>query len=191
MPFKNTHKDYGSIAKWLHWGTALLFLAAYCAVYYRQWFTEKQTPENWTALQLHLSVGISIGVLVLLRIIWRLGNTPPRTCPGPAWQVRAAHLGHLLLYLMMVVMVFTGYTGTGANTEFFFLAEIPRFSDTAMMGPLMTLLGTNYESYENVADYIHKDLGGALLVWMLILGHALAAFYHHFVARDRTLKKML
>lgn len=33
MPLHNTSTDYGTIAKWFHWGTALLFLAAYCSVY--------------------------------------------------------------------------------------------------------------------------------------------------------------
>ncbi len=67
MPLKNTQYSYGSIAKWLHWSIALLFLMSYCTVYFRQWFTEEKTPENWIALQLHLSVGVTVAVLVLLR----------------------------------------------------------------------------------------------------------------------------
>lgn len=43
MSLKNTAANYGRIAKWFHWTTAALFLAAYVSVYYRQWFTEKQT----------------------------------------------------------------------------------------------------------------------------------------------------
>jgi cytochrome b561 len=31
---------------------------------------------------------------------------------------------------------------------------------------------------------------GAWLVWILVLGHAAAALYHHFVMHDRTLLKM-
>ena len=74
---KNTHKDYGLIAKTIHWLTALLFLGAYLSVYYRHWFTEVKTPENWNALQIHLSFGVTISVLVLLRVIWRLMNIAP------------------------------------------------------------------------------------------------------------------
>ena len=77
MSLKNTAVQYGTIAKWLHWSVAGLFLAAYMAVYYRQWFTDKGTDINWTALQLHLSFGVTIGVLVLLRVIWRLMNRQP------------------------------------------------------------------------------------------------------------------
>ncbi|MEH3117518.1 MAG: hypothetical protein PGN25_07895 [Methylorubrum populi] len=38
-------------------------------------------------------------------------------------------------------------------------------------------------------DFIHKN-GGAYRVWPLNLGHAIAALYHHYVLRDRTLLKM-
>ena len=61
MNYWNMTENYGRIARWLHWGTALLFLLAYVAVYYRHWFTEKQTPENIVALDLHLFAGISVG----------------------------------------------------------------------------------------------------------------------------------
>ncbi len=44
-----TTKNYSSIAKWLYWSTALLFLGANVSVYYRHWFTADKTPENWTA----------------------------------------------------------------------------------------------------------------------------------------------
>ena len=74
MTLKNTTKSYGSIAKWLHWVTAGLFLSSYIAVYYRHWFTEEKTPENWTALQLHLSIGVTIGVIVMLRVLWKILN---------------------------------------------------------------------------------------------------------------------
>ena len=82
MTLKNTADNYGTIAKWLHWLTALLFLGSYVSVYYRHWFTEAKTPENWTALQLHLSIGVTIGVIVLLRILWRIANRHPDPVPG-------------------------------------------------------------------------------------------------------------
>ena len=46
------------------------------------------------------------------------------------------------------------------------------------------------ETFENPIDFIHKEVLGAWLVWMLIAGHIMAALYHHFVRKDRTLKKM-
>lgn len=191
MSLRNTADNYGRVAKWLHWMTASLFLLSYISVYYRQWFTEEKTPENWNALQIHLSVGVTIAVIVLLRIIWRLNNKPPELDPGTALEHKAAHAGHLALYAVMIIMPLTGYIGTGADTEFFFLFDIPKFEDTALFTHLVTNgLGMSFKEFEIPVDFIHKDVMGALVVWLLILGHASAALYHHFVKKDRTLYKM-
>lgn len=188
---KNSTTHYGQVARTLHWFTALLFLLAYCSVYYRQWFTEAQTPENWTALQLHLSFGVTIAVLVVLRLYWRLTNVQPAAEPGSALMHKAAHLGHLVLYGVLIVMPLTGYLGTGVATEFFFLFEIPKFADTWLFQVLIAEgLGLTFEQFEAPIDFIHKQ-GGAYLVWLLILGHAAAALYHHYHLKDRTLLKML
>lgn len=191
MAIKNTRTSYGSIAKWLHWGTALLFLASYMSVYYRHWFTERQTPENWTALQLHLSVGVTIAVVVALRIIWRIYNRTPDPELGTKLEHWAAHAGHYALYAIMIIMPITGYIGTGVNTEFFFLFEIPTFEDSWLFQSIIhNGLGLSFEQFERPIDFIHKEVLGARLVWLLILGHVLAALYHHFVKKDRTLQKM-
>ncbi|EHR39712.1 cytochrome b [Alishewanella jeotgali] len=188
---KNSPTHYGKVARALHWLTALLFLLAYVAVYYRQWFTEARTPENWTALQLHLSFGVTIAVLVVLRLYWRLTNVQPEAEPGSALMQKAAHLGHLVLYGVLIVMPLTGYLGTGVATEFFFLFEIPKFADTWLFQTLVADgMGLSFEQFEAPMDFIHKQ-GGAYLVWLLILGHAAAALYHHYHLKDRTLLKML
>jgi len=191
MSIRNTSKSYGTIAKFFHWFTAILFLTSYISVYYRQWFTQEKTPENWTALQLHLSIGVSIGVIVLLRIIWRALEQQPLPEPGSKLEHSAAKTGHILLYVMMILMPITGYLGTGANTEFFFLFDIPKFTDTALYQHLfLDGLGISFEQMEPLMDYVHKDIGGQWIVWLLILGHAGAALFHHYVKKDRTLVKM-
>lgn len=188
---KNTDTHYGRVARLLHWSIALLFLLAYIAVYYRQWFTESKTPENWTALQLHLSFGVSIAVLVALRVYWRLTNVQPAQEPGSVMMHKAAHFGHLVLYAVMIIMPLTGYLGTGVATEFFFLFDIPKFADTWLFQTFIANgLGLTFEQFEVPMDFIHKK-GGEYLVWVLILGHAAAALYHHFKLKDRTLLKML
>mgnify|MGYP001824348369 CR=1 FL=1 len=191
MSLKNTAEDYGSIAKWLHWSTAVLFLGSYISVYYRHWFTEKETPENWIALQLHLSIGVSIAVIVALRIVWRMRNRQPEPEAGTKLEHMAAHIGHLALYAMMVIMPVTGYIGTGVNTEYFSLFDIPKFEDTQLFTTLVSDgLGVTFKEFEKPVDFIHKDIMGAWVVWLLILGHVSAALYHQFVKKDRTLYKM-
>ncbi|WDE13953.1 cytochrome b [Thalassomonas haliotis] len=191
MELKNTADNYGTIAKWLHWGTAVLFLASYMSVYYRHWFTQEKTPENWTALQLHLSVGVTIAVVVVLRIVWRMTNRVPDLEPGSKLEHLAAHAGHYALYAIMIIMPVTGYVGTGVNTEYFFLFDIPKFEDTQLFVSLVSEgLGLSFKEFEAPIDFIHKDILGAWLVWILILAHVLAALYHQFFKKDRTLAKM-
>ncbi len=191
MAYKNTHYTYGSIAKWLHWSIAILFLFSYVTVKYRHWFTVKDTPENWNALQLHLSVGITIAALVLLRVIWRIINRIPDEEPGSRLAHLAAKIGHYSLYAMMIIMPITGYIGTGVNTDFFFLFDIPKFESTQIYTTIVTNgLGISFKEFEAPIDYVHKELGGELIVLFLIGGHFLAAMYHHFIKKDRTLRKM-
>ena len=191
VPLKNSQYAYGSIAKWLHWSIALLFLGSYASVKYRHWFTVEDTPENWTALQLHLSIGITIGVLVALRIIWRLINRVPDEEPGSKLAHLAAKLGHYALYAMMIIMPITGYIGTGVNTEYFFLFDIPKFESTQAFTTFVSNgLNLTFKQFEEPIDFVHKELGGELIVLLLIAGHVLAALYHHFIKKDRTLRKM-
>ncbi len=188
---RNTEYSYGSVAKFLHWSIALLFLLSYCSVYFRQWFTEKDTPENWIALQLHLSVGITVAVLVVLRILWRITNRLPDQEPGPAWAHKAAHYGHYFLYAAMIIMPLTGYIGTGVNTEFYMLFDIAKFESTALFNMLVTEgLGMTFEEFEKPIDNFHKEIMGEYVLLFLIFGHIAAALYHHFILKDRTLKKM-
>ena len=188
---KNTKTSYGSVARWLHWSVALLFLAGYCAVYYRHWFTEKETPENWTALQLHLSLGMTIGVFVILRVIWTAMNDKPEPPAGKPWEHHLARLGHFMLYFFMIAMPLTGYLGTGVATEFFKLFTVPKFEDTSLFQLLVVHgLGMTFEEFESYIDFFHKR-SGRYLVWVLILIHVAAAAYHHYVKRDDTLLRML
>ena len=192
MSIRNTASDYGSIAKWFHWLTALLLLGSYISVYYGRWFTEEDTPENWIALQMHLSIGVTVAVVVVLRIIWRITNRVPNLEPGTKLEHLAAHTGHYALYAIMIIMPVTGYMGTGADTEFFFMFDIPKFESTPLFEPLVINgLEMTFKEFEKPVDFIHKDILGAWLVWLLILGHASAALYHHFYKGDRTLKKMM
>jgi len=191
MPLLNTQHSYGAIAKALHWSMAFLFLMSYCTVYFRHWFTEDKTSENWIALQLHLSVGVTIGALVGLRILWRLMNSQPAPEPGSAWMHRAAHMGHYLLYLAMILMPLTGYIGTGVNTEYFLLLDIPKFESTQLFETVVENgLGMSFEAFEKPVDNFHKEVIGEYVLLALIAGHIVAALFHHVILKDRTIKKM-
>ena len=99
-------------------GRRFFFFGSYISVNYRHWFTEEKTPENWTALQIHLSIGVTIAVVVVLRIIWRISNRMPDLEPDTKLEHLAAHLGHYALYVIIIIMPITGYVGTGVNASF-------------------------------------------------------------------------
>ena len=191
MGLKNTAEAYGSIAKWFHWVTALLFFASYCTIYYREWFAESEL-ENWSTIQLHLSIGITLGGLVTLRIIWRFLNRSPELEPGTKLQHITAQIGHYALYAIMIIMPITGYlsiadyisSGRGSIT-YFLLFDITSFKGIQ----IFNLLGFSLEALEDPADFIHSYLG-TWVVWLLILGHISAALYHHFIKKDKTIYKM-
>jgi cytochrome b561 len=184
MSIKNTTEAYGSIAKWFHWVSAALFLISYCAIYFRNWFAESEF-EKWSSLQLHLSIGITVGVVVTLRIMWRFLNQTPQLEPGSRLEHLAVNVSHYTLYAIMTIMPITGYMFTRANTEYFFLFDITQFRDTQFFN----VTGITFEKLAKPADLIHSYLG-AWVVWLLILGHILAALHHHFIKKDRTLYKM-
>ncbi|WP_299939590.1 cytochrome b [uncultured Microbulbifer sp.] len=191
MSIRNTASNYGVIAKWLHWVTAVLFLVSYISVYYRHWFTQEETPGNWTALQIHLSVGVTIAVIVVLRVIWRIGSRVPDPEPGTRLEHLLAHTGHYGLYAIMIILPITGYVGTSVNTEYFFMFDIPKFENTSLYQFLIANgLGISFEEFEKPIDFVHKNVLGAWLAWILIAGHIAAALYHHFIRNDRTLQKM-
>ncbi len=111
--------------------------------------------------------------------------------PGPRWAHQAAHIGHYFLYAAMILMPLTGYIGTGVNTEYFLMFDIPKFESTALFNLLVTDgLGATFESFEKLIDNFHKEIMGEYVLLMLIFGHIAAALYHHIIVKDRTLKKM-
>ena len=191
MQLKNSQETYGLIAVLLHWAVALGMIGGYMAVYYRHWFTDAKTAENWTALQLHLSFGVTVGAIVLLRIVWKVLNITPVDAPGTRLEHFASHMMHRVLYAVMVIMPVTGYLGTGAATEYFFLFDIPKFADTALFRTVVENgLGMTFKEFEAPLDFVHKN-AGAYVVWVLVALHAGAALYHHFVRKDFILKRML
>jgi cytochrome b561 len=87
-------------------------------------------------------------------------------------------------------MVVTGYTGTGVNTEYFMLFDLPKFEDTRLFNVIVTNgLGMSFKEFEKPIDFIHKDIFGAWLMWLLILGHFSAAMYHNFVKKRSHITK--
>lgn len=193
MGYKNTNLTYGSVAKWLHWATAFCFIFAYISVYYGLWIVALDDGARRMARTVHTMFGISVGLLVIPRLVWRFMNVVPADEPGPRWQHMAAHYAHWMLYLFIILLPLTGWMGFGGRSiNFFWLFEIPTFRSTALFEWLVVdQMGLDFKTFEGPIDYLHKAILGKWLAWMLIAVHIVAALYHHYRLGDNTLKKMI
>ncbi len=143
----------------------------------------------FTAYQLHKSVGLTILVLVVLRLIWRFTHPPP-PLPAhmPAWERYAANASHFLLYTLMIAMPLLGWAMVSASpiglpTIVFQSFEWPHISWLA------DLDADDKKSAEELLKTVHRIGGYTLLV--LIVIHIAAAIKHHLVDRDDILARML
>ncbi len=179
MSLKNPVDRWGGISQLLHWTIALLIVVI--GVVGLVMGELPRTPKYFWVYTAHKSLGLTVLALVLLRICWRLYAGAPRPLPGtPRWQAWLASGTHGLLYLLVLAMPLSGWVYDSASAlrpfRWFGLAEVPR-------------LAARDEIVAGIAGEAH-----ALLFWLLVLvvlGHAGAAFFHHFIQRDATLARML
>ncbi len=176
---RNTPRGYGLVMIILHW---LVTLAVIGLFWLGVWMTELSYYDDWykRGPELHKSIGIVLFMVMLARVAWSAMSIKPDDEPGStAWQRRAAHAMHWLLYVLLFAVMISGYlisTADGRPIQVFALFEVPA-----------TLSGI--DNMEDVAGEVHWYL--ALMLISLVGVHALAALKHHFIDRDRTLIKML
>jgi cytochrome b561 len=176
---QNTTTDYGLIAIALHWLVASAVVGLFGLGlwmtgldYYDAWYT--RGPE------LHKGIGILLFIAVVFRLVWRLLDPLPRPASTHTrWERRLAGIAHALLYILLFAVMIAGYlisTADGRPIPVFGLFSVPA-----------TLSGLPEQ--EDIAGEIHELLAFALIGLAAL--HALAALKHHFIDRDRTLKRML
>lgn len=178
MPIRNTPDRFGSVARAFHWLVFLLLIGSFTLAW-----SMVGLPLGLYKLQLyswHKWVGVTIFLLAILRLGWRLANPTPRPPAGMSrWQRVAAAISHALLYTILIVMPLTGWIMSSAlNLPLVYLGlvHIPSpFGVDEALGEAMKI--------------VHFWLGITLLTLVAI--HVLAALYHHFILRDDVLRRML
>jgi cytochrome b561 len=105
---------YTRVAIVLHWAIAAFIVLNLCIGFFMESWPP---PIRFTALMLHVSSGLSVLVLTVARVLWRLLNDPP---PYPAgmkpWELHTAHIAHFLLYAAMVLMPLSGWAILSAHS---------------------------------------------------------------------------
>lgn len=130
---------------------------------------------NW-----HKWVGVTVLLLAVLRLTWRLTHrAPPLEAQMPAWQRAVAHLTHSLLYVLLLVMPVTGWIYSNySGYPVVYLGKVP----------LPNLVERNRELAAGWLD-VHVTL--SIILAVLVGLHVVAALYHQFIVRDGTLRRML
>ena len=167
---------YGAIAIALHWVLALAILAMLGVGWYMTGLPF--SPQRLKLYNWHKWAGICILALSALRLLWRLTHRPPADVPMPAWQQRASHAVHGLLYVLFFAVPLAGWaysSAAGFPIVVFGVLPLPDFvsPDKALAEAIKPL---------------HKILAFTLAA--LVLAHVGAALKHHFVDRDGLLDRM-
>ncbi|WP_343671726.1 cytochrome b [Paraburkholderia heleia] len=138
----------------------------------------KGLPLKATLINLHKSIGLTVFLLVLLRIMARAAHKPPPMPPMRAWQRAAARTTQGLLYVAMVAMPLTGYLGSSFN----------RYG-TRFWGIALPKWGWDDAALRERFFGLHEAIAWVLIA--LIVLHVAGALKHQWVDRDNLLARML
>jgi cytochrome b561 len=167
----------------LHWLVALLLLGNIALGLMLDSF---EGGDKFSAYQYHKSIGITVLLLGILRLIWRFTHRPPPFPDHmPAWEKIVAHATHWLFYALIIGIPFTGWLIVSAS---------PMNLPTMLWGVIPWPHLPFFDGMENRRE-IQKSIGeihewlafGTLGLWVLHVG---AALRHHFMMRDETVLRM-
>lgn len=178
---------YDGVAMIIHWLTAVLMI--YMVFFGEDLMKsgEKLAKAGDTANatfepSIHVTLGVLIFLLTILRIIWRLTHTAPAY---PASMKRYEVVGskslHGLFYLLLIAIPLTGWITFGGFSE-----EVPVMAQAQVFG-LFAMPQPPFTSH--LFKELHELGSNAAMV--LIILHVLAALKHQFIDKDSILGRML
>ncbi|MBX9931695.1 MAG: cytochrome b [Methylobacterium sp.] len=179
-------RRYSLVAIVLHWLSALGILAL-VAMGLAMTQLELAPMRKFELYQWHKSLGITVLLLTLLCLGWRLLRPPPALPPGMTKvERRAANGAHILLYGLLIGMPLTGWAVVSASPF-----NIPTLLYGTIPWPHLPVIATLVDkaSAEKLLAVVHA--GGAWILIALLMLHVGAALRHHFILRDDTLRRML
>lgn len=160
-----------------HWATALLVLTALPLGIYMSGLP--LSPYKLQLISYHKWIGVTVLLLFVPRLMFRLTQPRPAPVDGPDWQRKLAAVTHGLLYVLLLAIPVTGWLMSSAKGfPVVYLGLVPLPDLVAKDAGLGDLLRN-----------VHETLN-YLLIGLLSL-HVLAALKHHLLDRDETLVRML
>ena len=159
----------------LHWLLAILIIMALVAGNVLLEAVPNSDPQKIGGLQNHMTLGIVIGVLMLIRLATRLSsNKPPHADTGNALLNTAGHVAHWALYALVLLMV-------GSGIGIAIGAGLPAI--------VFGGEGTLPEDFSHLAPRTAHGIISVLL-GLTILAHFAGWLYHAVFVKDRLLSRM-
>lgn len=182
-------KRYSGAARAFHWLTALLVFAIVPLGWiFAEFKTKGKPPTSFEApipgvpfeyAAVHKTIGLTIFVLVLARLVYRFVNRPP-PLPGrvTVWEKGLAHASHWLLYLVLLAMPVSGYIAASGSKNPISILGLVNFPKL----PIAKETGEIAESLHVYAQYA---------LYALLILHIGGIVWHLAVRRDGLLDRML
>lgn len=169
---------YSKVAVALHWTIAALIVTNFVLINMAEGL---KGPARATYMIPHMGVGITILLLSLLRLFWRVGHKPPPLPEAiPGWQRSAGRFTHALFYFLIIAVPLTGWLMVSASPKSTGVPYFGLFDITLPTGKSEAIAGFGHEGHE----ILTKPL------FFLILLHLLAALKHQFADRLPFLQRM-
>ena len=168
--------SYDGVAIALHWATAALVVVNFLLAVTWDWFAK---PVRELMEDTHMSLGVLLTLVIVARLVWRWMPGHEVESIERGWVKLASAGMHYLLYALLIAEAVLGFTfrwGAGRPMAFFGTGIPPLIGEIAR--PLRRELRE-----------IHEWIGWTIIVLAAL--HAAAALYHHYVLKDRVLKRML
>lgn len=181
---------YTAVAIALHWLIAVAIVGMIALGWYMTDLptdTPAERGAQFTVFQLHKSIGVTILVLSIARVAWRLMNPPPPEPPMPGWQAGLAKVVHVGLYVLIIVMPLSGWimvsaSPTGIDTILYKTVHWPHLPG------LSTLPLDARKQLQGPLEFVHSKLAWVIIV---LLGlHVAGALKHQFIDKDHLLARM-
>ncbi len=178
MPIRNDRTRWGLVSQLLHWLLAIMIFAqiALALTFIRL----RPGPEFFALINAHKSLGLTILVVVVIRLIWRWSNpVPDLPATLKPYERFLARFTHDALYALLIAMPLTGWFGSAAlgyPIRWFNLFQVPN--------PIGKDVPLGHALY-----LTHSIL--ALALGVILVLHIAAAIRHHFILKDDTLRRML
>ncbi len=178
MPNPGPRDRYGAVAQLFHWVIAALIVNQFVLGRLGQGLP--LGLHKLILLARHKSFGMTVLMLAVLRLLWRLFNAPP-PLPDTMTPLEKciARATHAAFYLLLFAMPLTGWMMSSAknySVSWFGVFTWPN------------LIGPSHAAFNLLRD-THVVLGNVLVAVALL--HIAAALKHHFWNKDDVLRRML